>query len=343
MGPEPRENYTRGLEAAEDGIACCCMADIAGEHMPPQMQLFSPTEAMSRCYWKEHPLKKSERCVVLIGCGEAGSALLGRALLTNVFEPGRTVEYHVFDDTAGFAALHPEIVKALSGGEDDEDRLFFHPGSWTQAHELLTRADRIVLCTDSDEENFRICETIKRWYGCRAAIHAHLAEDVPGLVAFGERSRSMRPEFVMKDELNRRARLMNDIYNEGAANPAQWKELSPFLRQSNIAAADHLIVKARFLLGEEELTELSQEDCRRAYARFLELYRTQADLLQKMEHRRWMRFHQMYNWQYAPVRDNVSRLHPLLLPYEQLSVPEQRKDAYAWEMLGRLGERAEQA
>ena len=146
----------------------------------------------------------------------------------------------------------------------------------------------------------------------------------------------------MKDELNRQARLMNDIYNEGSAKPVQWKELSPFLRQSNIAAADHLIVKARFLLREETLTELSVDDCRRAYARFRQLYETQADLLQKMEHRRWMRFHQMYNWQYAPVRDNALRRHPLLLPYEQLSVPEQRKDAYAWEMLGRLGERTEQ-
>ena len=146
----------------------------------------------------------------------------------------------------------------------------------------------------------------------------------------------------MKDELNHRARLMNDIYNESAANPVGWEDLSPFLRQSNIAAADHLIVKARFLLEEEEMTELTAEDCRRAYIRFRELYETQADLLQKTEHRRWMRFHQMYNWQYAPVRDNALRRHPLLLPYEQLSVPEQRKDAYAWEMLGRLGERTEQ-
>ena len=30
-----------------------------------------------------------------------------------------------------------------------------------------------------------------------------------------------------------------------------------------------------------------------------------------------MRFHQMYTWQYAPVRDNALRRHPLLLPYEQ--------------------------
>ena len=341
MGPEPRENYTRGLEAAEAGIACCCMADISGEYLPAQMQLFSPNEAVSRCYWKEHPLKRDERCVVMIGYGGVGSALLERALLTNVFEQGRTVEYHIFGDTADFASLHPEIVGALSGTEEDEDRLHFHGESWKQAYELLKRADRIILCTDSDRENVQNCETLRRWYGNRAALHAYLAEDVPGLVTFGERCRSMRPEYVIKDELNRQARLLNDIYNEGADKPVQWKELSPFLRQSNIAAADHLIVKARFLLGEDELTELTAEDCRKAYARFREMYETQADLLQKMEHRRWMRFHQMYNWQYAPVRDNARRRHPLMLPYEQLSAAEQRKDAYAWEMLGRLGERTE--
>lgn len=341
VNSEPRENYTHGLEASENGIDCCCMADVAGEYIPQRMRLFSPNEAMSRCYWKEHPLTRRERCVVLIGCGAAGGALLERALLTNVFEEGRCVEYHVFGDSADFTALHPETVKALGSGEENEDSLRIHTESWTQAHELLARADRVILCMDSDGDNFRACEAIKRWYGTTAELHVHLAEKAPGLVAFGERCESMRLEFVLKDELNRQARLMNEVYNEGAENPTDWKDLSPFLRQSNIAAADHLIVKARFLLDDETLTELSADVCRRAYARFRELFDTQAEALQKMEHRRWVRFHQMYNWQYAPVRDNTRRRHPLLLPYEQLSEEQQSKDAYAWEMLGRLGERAD--
>ena len=58
-----------------------------------------------------------------------------------------------------------------------------------------------------------------------------------------------------------------------------------------------------------------------------------------MEHRRWVRFHQFYNWSYAPVRENGQRRHPMLLPYEELSAEEKAKDAYAWEMLGRLSER----
>ncbi len=339
MGSEPWENYSQALAAAKLGISGYCMADLSAERFPPEMHMFSPREAMSRQYWKEHPLRKAERTVVLIGCGQAGSALLERALLTNVFETGRTVEYHVFSDSAGFAPLHPEIVKALDGSDPGEDALVFHAEDWTEARELIGRADRIILAFDSDRDNLNAYEQLHSWYYSAGAIHVRLTEPVPGISSFGSREESITPEFVMKDEVNRRAILLNDIYNEGAPHPTAWRDLPPFLRQSNIAAADHLIVKARYLLDREDLTELTDKDCRDAYARFKELYAARADLLQEMEHRRWMRFYQMYNWRVDAVRNNALRRHPMLVPYGQLTPAEQKKDAYAWEMLGRLGER----
>ncbi len=313
------------------------MADFVPGKLPKGLRLFSRREALSRCYWKEHPLKKDERCIVFIGCGAAGSALLERALLTNVFETGRNTDYHVFGASGTFAAMHPEIMKALDG--EAGDSLVCHSESWTAARELLERADRILIVSDSDRENHRVCEQLASWFVSPAQVHVRLTEPVPGIESFGGLSESFTPEFVMKDEVNRRAILMNDIYNEGAEHPVSWRDLSPFLRQSNIAAADHLIVKARYLLEDESLTELSTEDCRRAYERYRELYAERADLLQEMEHRRWMRFYQMYNWQYDPVRNNAKRRHPMLLPYEELDEADRRKDAYAWEMLGRLSEK----
>ena len=262
--------------------------------------------------------------------------LLERALLTNVFEPGRRIEYHLFGAAEAFEALHPELVRALNGENVTEDRLVLHREAWTRARALLLAADRIILCPEDDRESFEAYETLKNWIPVTAAIHLRLAEPMAGAVCFGAREESMRPEFVMKDELNRQAVLMNDIYNESAEHPTAWGELSAFLRQSNIAAADHLIVKARFLLGDESLTALSPAILRRAYARFQERYACEPDLLQEMEHRRWMRFYQLYNWQYAPERDDARRRHPLLLPYAELSEDDRRKDAYAWEMLGRL-------
>ncbi|MBR0445038.1 MAG: hypothetical protein IJK14_06680 [Clostridia bacterium] len=338
MGPDPWENYTEALTAAERGIVSYCMADLSAERLAPGMQLFSPREAMSRQYWKEHPLKQDENVVVLIGCGETGSALLERALMTNVFEPGRSIEYHVFSDSAGFAILHTEIVRALDGSIPGEDRLFFHSEEWTDAREVIGRADRIILSFDEDQENLSTLEKLRSWYCSPGSIHVRLSEAVPGVDSFGCRDDSITPEFVMKDEVNRRAVLLNDIYNESAAHPTEWRDLTPFLRQANIAAADHLIVKARYLLNREDLTELSTEDCRRAYERFQELYDSEADVLQEMEHRRWMRFYQMYNWRYDPERNNALRHHPQIIPYDQLSESERKKDAYAWEMLGRLAD-----
>ena len=63
-----------------------------------------------------------------------------------------------------------------------------------------------------------------------------------------------------------------------------------------------------------------------------------ADVFQEIEHRRWLRFYELYNWQYDPVRDNRLRRHPMMLPYDSLSPEEQRKDAYAWEILGRIAQ-----
>ena len=336
VGPKPWQNYALALDAARKGVQSYCMADVRAEKLPLGLQVFSPVEAMSRSYWKEHPLARSEGSVVLIGNGASALALLERALLTNVFEAGRRTEYHLFGAAAQFEALHPELVQALRGG--GEDSLTLHPEEWTQARSLLLRADRIVLCFEDDRESFEAYEKLKNWVPAEASIHLRLSEAMPGAVCFGGREESMRPEFVMKDELNRQAVLMNEIYNEGAARPTPWGELSPFLRQSNIAAADHLIVKARYLLGDESLTELSRELLRRAYERFREEYAREPDRLLEMEHRRWMRFYQMYNWRYAPERDDVRRLHPLLLPYGELSDEVRRRDAYAWEMLGRLAD-----
>jgi hypothetical protein len=131
---------------------------------------------------------------------------------------------------------------------------------------------------------------------------------------------------------------MNDIYNKESTKPVAWKDLSHFLRQSNIAAADHLIVKARYLLDDENILELSRDVCRQAYARYREIVPEKAEELQEMEHRRWLRFYELYNWEYDAKRDDGMRRHPMMLPYDKLSREEQSKDAYAWEILGRIAE-----
>ena len=130
--------------------------------------------------------------------------------------------------------------------------------------------------------------------------------------------------------------LINDLYNKTAAHPVPWRELSPFLQQSNIAAADHLDVKARILLRENAPADLSKDDFRIAYEQYRALMPEKADFFREIEHRRWLRFYQLYNWQYSSRRNDALRLHPMMLPYEQLSEEERKKDDFAWELLGTL-------
>ena len=336
MSRDPWKNFEQGLSAAKKQLSAYSMTEAAMDELPPELHLFSQREVLGRGYWKNHPLQANEHTVLIIGCGETGSAILERALLTNVFEPGRKTVYHVFDDRDGFTVKHPEIVAALSEEENGEDHVVFHREPWEQLRPLVETADRIIFSRDDDAENLQDCETLRNWFATGAAVHLRLSTPVEGICSFGTREEILTPEFVMKDEINRRAILLNEIYNRNAAKPVAWRELSHFLRQSNIAAADHLIIKLRFLLGDESLAELTEDKCREAYARYREAYRVNPDLFQEIEHRRWVRFHQMYNWQYAPERDNAMRRHPMLLNYRELSEEEQRKDAYAWELLGQL-------
>ena len=340
LGEDPWDNYSAALEAVDTDFPVYCMTDARSDDMSPNLHLFSRTEALGRCYWKDHPLRREERLVVLLGCRSAGSAILERAVLTNVI-PGVTgVEYHIFDSDPLFAALHPALMRAMGPDNPAEDRLIFHRESWHGALDLLRAADRIILCADSDEENLTACEQLRTWFAFPGEVHLRLNAPVPPLQSFGERGAVITPEFVMKDALNRQAVTVNDLYNEGSARPTEWRDLGWFLRESNVAAADHLIVKIRYLLGDESLTEVTPELCRRAAERLNELRPDKDDLLQETEHRRWMRFHWLYNWEYAAKRDNSARRHHLLVPYEELSEPEKKKDLYAWEMLNRLSEKS---
>ncbi len=333
---DPWKNYSDAGATAEKGIVSYCMADVGADRTPEDLYLFSRREALSRCYWKEHPLKRNETNVVLIGCGQTGAAILERALLTNVFEKGRRTEYHVFEDSVGFTEIHPALTASLATGDTEDDSLIFHAESWTADPEIIRTADRIIICHEEDTKNLETYETLRIWFPVRANIHVRLTEAIPGVHGFGERKDIITPEFIMKDAVNRQARILHEIYSENSPSPVAWKNLSHFLRQSNIAAADHMIVKARYLLDEEDMTELTEADFKRAYERFREIYPERADVLQEMEHRRWLRFHLMFNWSYDPVRDNALRHHPLLLPYDQIPPSEQKKDAFAWEVFGRL-------
>ncbi len=284
------------------------------------------------------PLEPEERTVCLIGGGRYGEKLLERALLTNVFERDRRVAYHVFGDYADFRRNHFALEAILHSGDHavGNDFLYFHE-SWNSDPALLARADRIILCGESEEAAFGQLSLLRTFFAVSGKVFIRSAREAAGARAFGMAEELFTAELVMHTLLDRAAVEMNEVYRRSAENAPSWRELSGFLRQSNIAASDHLLTKVRMLLPERDVRALTGEVCEEAYRVYATRRESRAGEYREIEHRRWMRFYQMNNWSYAPRRDNAGRKHPLLVAYEALSPEEQAKDDYAWELIGILG------
>lgn len=323
-----------------EGVRVICQTVRVPENLNPEQRFFDRSQACACMYWQRYPLTAKEHRVLLVGFGRLGRELLEQGLLTNILSPVRVTEYHVFGDAGDFLRDHPQLGTCVSIGAPaaDRDSLILHQQPWNFEEDLLLRADRIILCADDEGENTDICRRMKIWFPITAKVHlycrSHLGDD---LTVFGTDSEVFTSEAVLHAGLERMARQMNENYRAACGgNAPAWEELSPFLRRSNMASADHLRTKLRYLLEDDTLTEFTAEQLRRAYERFLELRQTQPDLCRRIEHDRWVRFHAMYNWRYAPSRDNPRRLHPLMVPFDELTLADQAKDDYAWELIQSL-------
>ena len=164
-----------------------------------------------------------------------------------------------------------------------------------------------------------------------------------GVTSFGSYKDLFTPELTLKTSLSRTARRLHELYRNSSPESAGWDELTGFLRRSNLAAADHLQMKVRFLLNDSpdnktagSESEPAVNQLKKAVAIWDQADPALKDTCRRIEHERWRRFHLLNNWQYAPVRDNAARQHPLLLPFDELDPDDQAKDDYGWELLRKL-------
>lgn len=59
-------------------------------------------------------------------------------------------------------------------------------------------------------------------------------------------------------------------------------------------------------------------------------------LLPGQEHARWMADKLATGWRWGPDKDDRARTHPMLLPFEDLPIVEQLKDAVPWLVASRF-------
>ena len=310
------------------------------ERMAGNIHLFHICDCCARSYWREHPLRSAENDIVIIGFGNYGTALLERAILTNIVDPYFDVNYHIFGNSERFGKLHTnlDIAFGINERREGHDSLYFHDEDWTAARDIIASADRIIICEDDEEAGWDAMWMIKRYYMTRGRIDLRSNRPAPGIATFGTNEEIFTVNQIVRAKLNDAARSMNDLYRQSVEESLDWDELSDQLQQSKIATADHLPVKIRILLGENVASRINSKALRDSHRAFRAARKDASvlDDLRKIEHARWVRFYAYYNWSYGEENDDILREDPKICEYEKLS--EEQKAYYdrAWELLGEI-------
>ena len=131
---------------------------------------------------------------------------------------------------------------------------------------------------------------------------------------------------IFHDSLFEQAQELNLRYTAAAAGRSpeaysreeEWRKLDAFTRCSNISAADFGQVCREILSGMRRRNPGQPESER-------------LELLARLEHIRWCRFHYLNNWTFGYPeqggrKDSMRRVHSDLRPYDSLPEEEREKD-----------------
>ena len=135
---------------------------------------------------------------------------------------------------------------------------------------------------------------------------------------------------IMQDDTDRLARQVHSNYymkelaepdgkrRGDTASMYPWEELSEEWRDDNRAQVDHIIVKLKTIGASIALLPKSDRD--------FSFSENEIELLARMEHQRWIAQKIMCGWRFSLDRNDKQRLHPCLVPWEQLSEVEKERD-----------------
>lgn len=342
---EPLEVIARiddtGLHGALDG-----RFDRRDQRRRVHLRLASVPQLTARRFFLDHPVDRFRPeaggfgLLVWIGWSPVAERMLIRVLASVHLRGGALPQLLVLDDDparveAGFRARWP--------GAREIAPVRFEPlaGEAPQpvAAQVCARRPELGAVYVTLPESSRALSmalaletALERDGSVAPPVYLHLPEAGAGaelvassaVISFGGLSSLADPEALLQERHDEVARSIHEVYLEGRLaegealgdriSLAEWEELPEAVRDDNRLVADCYRVKLRELGA--RIVEGPGAQMRLTFAEVEELSRG--------EHDRWAAAKLLDGWVHGEQRDDRARLHPDLIPYDDLT--EARKD-----------------
>lgn len=280
--------------------------------------------------------------LVVVGAGVMGRTLLMRALATAHYANDILLNIAIID--ANSANLQKELVRdfpeiELCGNISFIDSENHKLSVNDYLEKALGRPDSfttVALCCENPRESASLAASLRaQWDDSRVQFFVYLGEETDclkiddplscnaKLIAFGAPGDVCTAEYIFREHLDVFAKQIHKNYvskrlaenAEERSFPAMrpWEKLSAKYKDANRLQADHLAVKLRALGLRMERAEEASGEWPRSVSD------AEIEALARAEHRRWAAGRRLAGWRYGPSRSDRSRIHPDLVPWEDLS------------------------
>ena len=271
-----------------------------------------------RNYWKEYDLLSfyddgMNIDIAIVGLGETRDKLLYYGLLYNIYRADHKIRYHIWGDKIDTERMCVDF-DMMTG-----DQVIYHGQSIAAGDDVCNGMDRVILMEDMDSEK------VKRFVDALRTDQVHILS--PCECGENNWEDRLAMELNYQYECLYGAEIFNAPDREERIKIC-WESLEKFTRESNVAAADYHIIRKKVL----EHMDISEGDI---YESSLE------DQLCRLEHIKWCRFHFLNGWkpgipEDGRAKDSKARIHRSLIPYDELTADEKKKDLEVIKLMFKL-------